>query len=463
MNITVGVFNFLLCYTLKKRIGGVFLEIMLPQEFIYRKREGKTHTREEMEEFFTAYMQGEIPDYQVSSWLMAVFFQSMTEEETTNLTKIMAESGETLNFFDFSTKTLDKHSTGGVGDKTSLVLAPLMAHFGLKMAKMSGRGLGHSGGTIDKLESIPGFRVDLSREEIYEGIKKVGCVLVSQSKELTPLDGKLYALRDVTATVESIPLIASSVMSKKLAGGAKHIILDVKVGKGAFMKDLENALNLSRLMVKIGEMADRSVVAVLSQMDEPLGCSVGNSLEVIEAIKTLKGKGPPDFNETIITLGSYLLFMSGVVKDLSEGSEMVANALSNGRGLDKFRELVLFQGGDTQVIDDYNLFSIAPIRKVLPSTNSGFVADVDAHDIGLASLILGAGRRKKGDNIDLGAGIVVRKKVGDKVEKGEPVFEIFTSSENKLRDAYPILEKAYKVVDKPIPPLKVILEVVDKG
>lgn len=436
---------------------------MLPQEFIYRKREGKAHSREELEEFLSGFLRGDVPDYQVSSWLMAVYFSGMTEEETTHLTRIMAESGETLDLNDIAPNAVDKHSTGGVGDKTSLALVPLLAYLGLKMAKMSGRGLGHSGGTIDKLESIPGFRVNLSREEIYEGIKKVGCVLVSQSKDLTPLDGKLYALRDVTATVESIPLIASSVMSKKLASGARYIILDVKVGKGAFMKDLKKALTLSRLMVRIGGMASRSVVAVLSQMDEPLGCRVGNSLEVIEAIETLKGKGPPDFNETIITLGSYLLLMTELVRDLSKGREMVAEALHNGSGLEKFREMVAFQGGDPRVIDDYTRFPVSPVRKVLSSRNSGFVADVDARDVGLASLILGAGRRKKEDSIDPGAGIAVRKKVGDKIEKGEPIFEIFTSNESKLMDAFPILEKAYKVVEEPVPPLKVILEVVEKG
>lgn len=434
---------------------------MLPQEFIYRKREGKTHTPEELEEFFTAYMAGEIPDYQVSSWLMAVYFQGMTEEETTNLTKIMAKSGEMLDLSGISHFTVDKHSTGGVGDKTTLVLVPVIAQLGLKIAKMSGRGLGHSGGTIDKLEAIPGFRVDLSKEEIYEGVKKVGAVLVSQSKDLTPLDGKLYALRDVTATVESIPLIASSVMSKKLASGAKYIVLDVKIGKGAFIKDLEKGLILSRLMVKIGQLAERSVVAVLSQMDEPLGRMVGNSLEVIEAIDTLKGKGPPDFQETILTLGSQLLLMTGAVKELEQGRKMVEEVLNDGSALEKFREMVSYQGGDVQVIDNYNLFPISPLKRVVSSVKSGYVSEVDAHDVGLASLILGAGRRKKGDSIDLGAGIVVRKKVGDRVEKGEPVLEMFTSSEKNLIDAYSILENGFKVSEEPVKPLESILQIVD--
>ncbi|MBT9175300.1 MAG: Pyrimidine-nucleoside phosphorylase [candidate division WS2 bacterium] len=433
---------------------------MLPQEFIRKKRDGESHTLEEFREFFSSYLRDEIPDYQVSAWLMAVCFRGMSEEEALNLTQVMAESGEILDLSKVAPNAVDKHSTGGVGDKTSIVLVPLMAHLGLKIAKMSGRGLGHSGGTIDKLESIPGFKTSLNKEEIFKGLERVGCVMVSQSKDLAPLDGKLYALRDVTATVESIPLIASSIMSKKLAGGAKSIVLDVKVGKGAFMKTLDKALALSYLMVDIGKKANRNVVAILSQMDEPLGNKIGNNLEIMEAIDTLKGKGPADLVEVVTITGAYMLLMGERVKTVEEGKELISKTLESGQAVKKFAQMVAYQGGNPKVVDDYSLLPHAQYKEIILSPETGFVKEIDAYKVGVANMIIGAGRRKKDDEIDYGAGIVVKKKIGDKISLNEPIFDIYCSDDLKVEEAAQYLENAFIISQEPVPPSKHILEII---
>lgn len=433
---------------------------MLPQEFIRKKRDGELHTLEEFREFFSSYMKDEIPDYQVSAWLMAVCFRGMSEEETLYLTQVMAESGEILDLSLIAPDAVDKHSTGGVGDKTSIVLAPLMAHLGLKIAKMSGRGLGHSGGTIDKLESIPGFKTSLNKEEIFKGLERVGCVMVSPSKDLAPLDGKLYALRDVTATVESIPLIASSIMSKKLAGGAKSIVLDVKVGKGAFMKTLDKALALSYLMVDIGKKANLNVVAILSQMDEPLGNKTGNSLEIMEAIDTLKGKGPADLVEVVTLTGAYMLLMGQRVRTVEEGKELISKTLESGQAVKKFAQMVANQGGNPNVVDDYSLIPYARYKEIIVSPEDGLVKEIDAYKVGVANLITGAGRKKKNDEIDYGAGVVVKKKIGDKISKNEPIFDVYSSDDQKVEEAAKYLENTLVISQEPVLPSKHILEII---
>lgn len=433
---------------------------MLPQEFIRKKRDGELHTLEEFREFFSSYMKDEVPDYQVSAWLMAVCFRGMSEEETLYLTQVMAESGEILDLSLIAPDAVDKHSTGGVGDKTSIVLAPLMAHLGLKIAKMSGRGLGHSGGTIDKLESIPGFKTSLNKEEIFKGLERVGCVMVSPSKDLAPLDGKLYALRDVTATVESIPLIASSIMSKKLAGGAKSIVLDVKVGKGAFMKTLDKALALSYLMVDIGKKANLNVVAILSQMDEPLGNKTGNSLEIMEAIDTLKGKGPADLVEVVTLTGAYMLLMGQRVRTVEEGKELISKTLESGQAVKKFAQMVANQGGNPNVVDDYSLIPYARYKEIIVSPEDGLVKEIDAYKVGVANLITGAGRKKKNDEIDYGAGVVVKKKIGDKISKNEPIFDVYSSDDQKVEEAAKYLENTLVISQEPVLPSKHILEII---
>ncbi len=433
---------------------------MLPQEFIRKKRDGELHTLEEFREFFSSFMKDEIPDYQVSAWLMAACFRGMSEEETLYLTQVMAESGEILDLSLIAPDAVDKHSTGGVGDKTSIVLAPLMAHLGLKIAKMSGRGLGHSGGTIDKLESIPGFKTSLNKEEIFKGLERVGCVMVSPSKDLAPLDGKLYALRDVTATVESIPLIASSIMSKKLAGGAKSIVLDVKVGKGAFMKTLDKALALSYLMVNIGKRANLNVVAILSQMDEPLGNKTGNSLEIMEAIDTLKGKGPADLVEVVTITGAYMLLMGQKVRTVEEGKELISKTLESGQAVKKFAQMVAYQGGNPNVVDDYSLIPYARYKEIIVSPENGLVKEIDAYKVGVANIITGAGRKKKNDEIDYGAGVVVKKKIGDKISKNEPIFDVYSSDDRKVEEAAKYLENTLVISQEPVLPSKHILKII---
>lgn len=410
---------------------------MNPVLFIQAKRDGLSHSEEELKAFLQGYLQGEVPDYQVSAWLMAVFFRGMTEGETLALTRVMAFSGKVLDLSHLP-HPVDKHSSGGVGDKTTLVVAPILAAAGCTLAKMSGRGLAHTGGTIDKLESIPGFRAELSEEEFLHLAERVGLVIASQSLALAPLDGKLYALRDVTATVESLPLIASSIMSKKLAAGARTIVLDVKVGRGAFMKTLEEARLLAQTMVGIGQGAGRRVRAVLSRMDAPLGRAVGNALEVREAIGALKGEGPGDLEALALRLAEEALLAEGLPPELAR------KALESGAALEKFQSFIEAQGGDPRVVEEPHLLPLAREAAEVLSGEGGELAEVDAYRVGLAVLVLGGGRLRKGEAIDHGVGVEVLKKPGEWVEKGEPLFRLYHRQKG-LEEALSLLKGAFRL------------------
>ncbi len=377
------------------------------------------------------FVKGDIPDYQVSAWAMAVLLNGMTPRETTDLTLAMVLSGRILDLTGVVDIAVDKHSSGGVGDKTTLVVLPIVAACGLPVGKMSGRGLGFSGGTLDKMESIPGYRVDLNTDEFKKQLKEKGIVLTGQSLDLAPADGKLYALRDVTGTVPSIPLIASSIMSKKIAAGANAIVLDVKVGKGAFMETLDDARKLSDLMIQIGDLAGRKTICLLSDMNQPLGHAVGNALEVIEAIDTLKGGGPNDFREHCLHVSAHMLLVGKRAKDLNEGRKMAEKAIADGSAFEKFRVLVQAQGGDVSYVDDPDKFPRAKFVEVVKAPRSGWLAHVDARSVGEASVSLGAGRAKKSDPVDHAVGFVIHHKVGDKVEKGEPLFTVHANDEAK--------------------------------
>jgi pyrimidine-nucleoside phosphorylase len=404
-------------------------------DIIEKKREGGELTPAELEFFITGLTHGQVTDYQASAWAMAVFFRGMTAREMTALTLAMAHSGETIDLSDTVPFAVDKHSTGGVGDKVTLVVEPLVAACGVPVGKMSGRGLGFSGGTIDKLESIPGINLSLSVAQFKRQLKDIGVVLTGQSGDLAPADGKLYALRDVTGTVQSIPLIASSVMSKKIAGGAQAIVLDVKVGKGAFMSNLKDATALAQAMVNIGKQAGRKVVAVLSDMNQPLGHAVGNALELREALETLRNSGPRDFREHCLLIGHYLLRLAGKAKTPRAAYALLEAALADGRALAKFRELVQAQGGDVRVVDNPDLLVKATRAETVVAPRSGYVAEVNAREVGLAAVDLGAGRAKKGDALDYAVGFVIHRKVGDRVKKGEPLFTIHANDEAKLAEA----------------------------
>ncbi len=421
--------------------------------FIEKKRDGGEHGAEELRAWVRAYVAGEVPDYQMAAWLMAVFFQGMTPRETAELTLAMAHSGEVLDLSSLGRKTVDKHSSGGVGDKTTLVVAPILAAAGLVVAKMSGRGLAHTGGTIDKLESIPGWRAELSDDDFLRQAREVGLVIAGQSKNLAPADGKMYALRDVTGTVPSIPLIASSIMSKKLAAGAQIITLDVKVGKGAFMKDLAHARELARLMVSIGRHAGRDVHAVLSQMDQPLGRAVGNAIEVREAIVTLRGEGPDDLTELSLALAREALEAAG--EDPGRAEEV----WRSGAALDKLRAFVAAQGGDARVVDEPERLELAPDVYELRAEASGVVNELDAYEVGLAVLRLGGGRERKEDAIDHGVGVQLLKKVGDPVREGAILARVFHRAGRGLEESLQGLKEAYRIGQRAeAPPL--ILEVV---
>ena len=393
-------------------------------DIIIKKRDKDELTREEIEFFVHGFTRGEIADYQVSAWAMAVLLNGMTARETADLTLALAHSGEMVDLSDVVKIAVDKHSTGGVGDKTSLVVLPIVAACGLPIGKVSGRGLGFSGGTLDKMESIPGYRCDLTTDEFKQQLREVGIVLTGQTPDLAPADGKLYALRDVTGTVQSIPLIASSVMSKKIAAGAQAILLDVKVGLGAFMQTLEDARQLASLMVAIGELAGRRVVALLSDMNQPLGCAVGNALEVQEAIETLHGGGPQDFREHCLTFSAYMLTLGGIVSDLTPGRALAVQALDEGSAFQKFRSLVSAQGGDVSYVDDPDKLPKAQVVEMVKAPRSGYLVQINARIVGEAAVTLGAGRTRKGDPIDHAVGIVIHHKVGDFVEKGQPLFTI---------------------------------------
>jgi len=428
-------------------------------DIIHKKRNGGELSGDEIRFFVEGYTNGSIPDYQVAAFCMAVYFQGMTEKETSELTLAMAESGDQIDLSGIDGFTVDKHSTGGVGDKTSLIVAPIIASCGGKVAKMSGRGLGHTGGTVDKLEAIPNFRTELTPDEFIKQVNNIGLCIVGQTGELAPADKKLYALRDVTATVESIPLIASSIMSKKLAAGSKGIVLDVKTGSGAFMKTVEESENLAKEMVSIGKSAGRSVTAVITNMDIPLGNSVGNSLEVIEAIKTLKGEGESDLTDICLTLAAQMLCMV-TGEDEKACYAMAKDAIDDGSALNKLCEMISAQGGNAGVVDDFSLFKQPKHTVEISSEREGYIEHTDAEKIGLASVILGAGREKKGDPIDSSAGIVLKKKTGDRVEKGDTLAIFYTDDESKIKEAKREFFEAFTFGNKKPPAQKLIYRII---
>lgn len=399
-------------------------------DIIEKKRDGKSLSKEEIEFFIKGYTNGDIPDYQASSLAMAIFFQDMNDEERAALTMAMVNSGDVIDLSKINGIKVDKHSTGGVGDTTTLVLAPLVAAVGVPVAKMSGRGLGHTGGTIDKLESIKGFHVEISEEDFIKLVNENQVAVIGQSGNLTPADKKLYALRDVTGTVNSIPLIASSIMSKKIAAGADAIVLDVKTGNGAFMKTLEDAEALAHAMVSIGNNVGRNTMAIISDMSQPLGRAIGNALELKEAIDTLNGKGPEDLTELVLTLGSQMVVLANRAKTLEEARQLLNEAIENGSALEKFKTFLENQGGDASVVDAPELLPTATYQIEYKAQSSGVVSELIANEIGVASMMLGAGRQTKEDEIDLSVGIVLNKKVGDVVKEGESLLTIHSNREN---------------------------------
>ena len=410
-------------------------------DIIEKKRNGEKLSPEEIEFFISGYVSGEIPDYQISALLMAIYFSGMDDEETAVLTKAMMLSGGTVDLSEFGEFTVDKHSTGGVGDKTSLVVAPVMASLGCKMAKMSGRGLGHTGGTVDKLESIPGFKTSITPEEFFEQVRKTGVAVIGSTANLAPADKKLYALRDVTATVGSIPLIASSIMSKKLAAGAHNIVLDVKIGSGAFMKTEEQGRKLAEKMVNIGKSFNRNIAAVITNMDRPLGCAIGNSLEVLEAVSVLKGNEVPDFDGVCVALTSTLL---SLCYDISheESEKRVLESIRSGAALAKFREWIKAQGGSDEFVDNPEALGTAKYITEYKAQGSGYISFMNTEMIGKAAAALGAGREKTTDSVDHTAGIVLRKKTGDAVRSGDVIAVLYTNKEASEIEAARLLSEA---------------------
>ncbi len=427
-------------------------------DFIREKRMGHAHTPADIRDFIRAYTVGEIPDYQASAWLMAVCLCGMNGEETAALTDAMMHSGDTIDLSEFGDLSVDKHSTGGVGDKTTLILSPIVASLGAKVAKMSGRALGHTGGTIDKLESIPGYRTSLSREEFLATVRKTGVAVIGQNADLAPADKKLYALRDVTGTVESAPLIASSIMSKKLAAGAHSIVLDVKVGSGAFMKTREDGEALARMMVDVGRACGRRVTACLSNMDLPLGLAVGNALEVAEAAAVLRGEGPADLREICLSLASEMLALTFEVTP-AEAKEKARAALADGRALEVAEKWIAAQGGDFRVLNDPTRLPSAPKTPILAVRN-GYIHHMNAEAVGTAAMILGAGRRTKEEAIDPGAGIVLAAKTGDLVKAGEPLAYFYTNRPASLAEAEAVFRAAVTQNESPAEALPLVLSVI---
>jgi pyrimidine-nucleoside phosphorylase len=432
---------------------------MRAYDIIKNKRDGRKLGQPEISSIVKGFVDGSLPDYQMAAFLMAVYFRGMDEEETYWLTDCMRTSGDLINLDGIEGFTVDKHSTGGVGDKTSLVLGPVLAALGLKVAKMSGRGLGHTGGTIDKLEAIKGFSCELDSRQFIEAVNRIGVVIVGQTGNLVPADKKIYALRDVTATVDSIPLIAASIMSKKLAVANKGLVLDVKVGSGAFMKNLDDARELARLMVKIGTQAGRKVTAVLSNMDEPLGEMIGNAVEVIEAIDTLRNHGPQSFTSLIKTLAAEALAI-GAGLSREEAEKKVAEVLADGRAYRKFLEMVKFQGGDVSMIEDYSKLPAAKKTDTLKAERDGYISKIDCEEIGLAAMMLGAGRETKESVIDMGVGLKLIKHVGDRISKGDVLAELYLNPDRDNSRAISRLREAIKLSDKEVVAQKLILDIV---
>ena len=412
-------------------------------DLIEKKRDGNELSKEEIEYIVTNYTNGKIPDYQVSALLMAIFYQDMTNEEITNLTLAIANSGDVIDLSSLEGIKVDKHSTGGVGDTTTLILAPLAASVGVTVAKMSGRGLGYTGGTLDKLEAIPGFQIELSDEAFVRIVNESKVAVIGQSGNLAPADKKLYALRDVTATVDSLPLIASSIMSKKIAAGADAIVLDVTTGDGAFMKNIEAARRLAKTMTSIGKLANRETVAVISDMSEPLGEAIGNSLEVVEAIETLQGNGPEDLVEMCYALGSQMVVLAGKAKTIDEARTLLQEALESGKALAKFKEMIQNQGGDPTIVEQPERILTARYTMELPAKQSGVVSKIVANELGIAAMMLGAGRKTKEDDIDHAVGLKLHKKIGDTVTKGESLLTIYSNDE----EISSVIELLYKNIE----------------
>jgi pyrimidine-nucleoside phosphorylase len=427
-----------------------------PAELIQRKRDGAELSAEEMSELVLAYARDEVPDYQMAAFCMAVYFRGLSAEETHALTDAMVRSGETVDLSPLGRKVVDKHSTGGVGDKTSIALGPIVAACGVPFAKMSGRGLGHTGGTLDKLEAIPGFDVELDMDAFLRQVSEVGMAIIGQTAELVPADKRLYALRDVTATVDIIPLIASSIMSKKIAGGADAIVLDVKVGDGAFMKDLESARDLAETMRELGVRAGREVVCELTDMDQPLGRAVGNAVEIREAVETLRGQGPPDFVELVLGACGHLLALSDLGVEHAEGRRRAEEALASGAALDAYERWVRAQGGDP----DVDALPTAPIVRPVPAAQDGFVQAIATTEVGEAALRLGAGRSRKEDDIDHAVGIVCLAKRGDSVREGEPLGEVHARTEDAADRAVQDITAAYRIGSDPPKERPIVLDVV---
>lgn len=430
-------------------------------DIIMKKRDGGVLTKEEISFFIKGYTDGSIPDYQASALAMAIVFRGMNKEETAFLTEAMMKSGEMIDLSDISGVKVDKHSTGGVGDKTSLALGPLVASCGAKLAKMSGRGLGHTGGTLDKMESVPGTNIYLSDEQFKKQVNDIGIAIIGQTADIDPADKKLYALRDVTGTVQSIPLIASSIMSKKLASGSDAILLDVKFGSGAFMKNIDEARELAKTMVEIGDSLGRDTRAILTDMDEPLGLAVGNSLEVKEAVLTLKGQGPKDFVELVTGAGAIMLEQAHIASSYEEGRKMIEANIANGKGFEKLKELFKAQGGDTSYLDDLDKFEKAKYVISITSEESGYIKRIDSLSIGIGAMKLGAGRATMDDKIDNAAGIILKKKVGDRVEKGEELAKAYTNKEG-IEDVLRDIRSAFLYSDTPIRLPSIIHEYIKK-
>jgi pyrimidine-nucleoside phosphorylase len=416
---------------------------------IRKKRDGGELSRDEIKGLVGAYTRGDIPDYQVSAWLMAVVLRGMTRAETAALTDAMLHSGEVLDLSSLAAKKVDKHSTGGVGDKTSLVLAPLAAAAGLAVPMISGRGLGHTGGTLDKLEAIPGFNVNLTVAKFRRVLESCGCAMIGQTPEIAPADRKLYALRDVTGTVESPYLICASIMSKKLAEGIDSLVLDVKTGSGAFMKKEEDAAFLAGLMVETGERMGKQMVALITDMDQPLGNRVGNALEVVEVVDILRGKGPEDLRDLCIVLAAWMLYLGGVAESVAAGESIGEKLINSGQALERFQKMVELQGGDPRTIDDPKRLPQAQHTLAVTSSESGYISAMQCEQVGTACVILGGGREKKEDSVDPAVGIVLHKKVGDAISKGEPLAMIYYNSESRAAQARQLLEKSFYIASTP--------------
>ena len=425
------------------------ISLMRPIDLIRKKRDGGELSSDEVQFLIQAYTRDEIPDYQMAAWLMAVVIRGMTRGELSALTAAMLNSGETIDLSDLPGTKVDKHSTGGVGDKTSLIIAPLVAAAGVPVPMISGRGLGHTGGTLDKLQSIPGFNVNLSLSEFRRVVGTCGCALIGQTAEIAPADKRLYALRDVTATVESPYLICASIMSKKLAEGIDGLVLDVKTGSGAFMKTEKESIFLAELMVETGKQMGKKMVALITDMDQPLGWKVGNALEIEECIEVMKGGGPTDLRELCLELAAWMLYLAGRTTSVSHGRELAVEIIRSQSALEKFREIIWLQGGDSSVIDDPARLPQAQHRLPILSPATGFVGAIHCEQVGIASLVLGGGREKKEDAIDPAVGLVLHKKVGDPVHAGEPLCTIRYNSDARLRDVRRLLEQAYRIAEQP--------------